>query len=469
MDFQTGIVFIEGLPGAGKSFAAVEELVRQIVKNKRQVFTNLPMSDAVLRKYLRRTAGRDAFANLYVPLTETHWRRFLERAERVSNMQEQWSAELDDLGVKRRSSADFLKWYDEKTGDKAITRGKDANWIPTGAVVILDEAHKWCPQSGAHKDSTLLGYTSMHRHFYHLIYCVTQHPMNVAIEFRRMAKTYIRVDNAGSLPILGPITLNRLGLATNLARYCYYSPETYKLAADSGGVQGSPDRTRIVWFTLKRHIWKLYNSNVHAGMSRAEQRRLHERVLDEAGVELPKADKPRKKHRKRTTMVRRFAGLFRLACYGLVLFVTLILGVTIGRHTGESTSETPEQAGTPTEILTDATTTIPTLEYLSDQWARLDGERVDVGTTHRAHVLLSVSRDDGYAVVVPVDGDGDAWLLVPGREPESLGAADQLLARFRDEARRRFAEGGIAGPEQRATTESGSVDPGQRRETSPAP
>lgn len=462
MDFETGIVFIEGLPGAGKSFAAVEELVRQIVKNKRQVYTNLPMNDAVLRKYLKRTSGKDAFANLYVPLTEKHWRRFLERADRVARLQEEWAAELDDLGVKRRSSADFLKWYDEKTGDVAITRGKDANWIPTGAVIILDEAHKWAPQSGASKDSTLLGYTSMHRHFYHLIYCVTQHPMNVAIEFRRMAKTYIRVDNAGSLPILGPITLNRLGLATNLARYCYYSPESYKIAADSGGVQGSPDRTRVVWFSLKPHIWKLYNSNVHAGMSRAEQRRLHERVLDEAGVELPKADKPRKRLRKRSTLVGRFWKLFRVTAYAMFVFVALILGVSIGRHSGSPSSATPEGTGPILEAVSNEPSSIPTLGYLSDTWARLDGERVEVGTTHGAHVLLSVSRDDGYAVLVPLDGVADdAWLLVPGREPESLGPAHQLLARFRDEARRRLAETDARfAVDDGAAPESRRLDPG---------
>ncbi len=431
---ETGIVFIEGLPGSGKSFAAVEELVRVILEDKRQVYTNLPIKDRVLRKYLTRKAGEDAYANLYVPLSREHWDAFLERAQRVSDTREQWSAELDALGVKHRSDADFLKWYEDKTGDKPISRGKGANWIPTGAEIILDEAHKWAPQTGAQRNTSLLGYTSMHRHFYHRIICITQNPMNVAIEFRRMAKTYIRVDNFGSLPIIGPITLNWLGLGGNFARYCYYSPESYKNAADTGGVMGRPDRTRITWFRLRRHIWKLYNSNVHAGTSERQQRKLSEKIRHEAGVDLPENTKPEPRRLKRRP-VRAAARVVFTA--GLV-FVALISGVAIGRDSSNVPVSTPEEPGNEGGS-TDALDSPPVLTNLGDTWARLDGKRVQLSSSIGSWLLFAISRDDAYAVVLPRDATSrDAWLLVPGRDPESLGPADRLLAQLRDEARRKF-------------------------------
>lgn len=438
---KTGVIFIEGKPGSGKSFKGTQELIREIVRNKRPVYSNLPLRDRPLKRYLTRRAGRDAYYKLWQPLTEEHFHRFTERAVRMDKIFSQWKHELREKGVKRSKRAEFDEWYAEHhPEDPAITSGPDANWIPEGAVLILDEVHLWTPQTGTQKNKDLLGYASMHRHHHHLVYLLTQDAMQASKEWRDQAIQYIRVDDASSIPILGPVSFATLGLRNKLARYAYYSPENYAQSKATGRKQGKADRVEICVLPFYPHIFHCYDSFGRTGVNQKDLRKQLAARAAEAGLEAPPYKQARRRKFRLRTWFFRGVKLMLLVMGSSLVFIA-------GRASVALTTAPPaEPSGTDQAAPEKTQRTLPAmrLEYLADSWARIDGRAVEVGASYDAdHLLWYINRADGYAVLVPRDTTGDpAWLLVPGRAAESLGPADRFLARIRDELGGRTADVG---------------------------
>ncbi|MFI4881816.1 MAG: zonular occludens toxin domain-containing protein, partial [Phycisphaerales bacterium JB064] len=431
---ETGIKFIEGIPGSGKSWAAVEILLDQIVNHRRQVFTNLPMREATLRRYLRRKTPRrsENYANLYNHLSQRHMQRFMERAGRLAKAEETWRELAAELRIKNPATADFQSWYNEQhPDDKPILSGPNANWLPTGAVLIIDEARRWFPMSGAKREASIEDYASMHRHHFHLVYLIAQDCMQVSLSFREKANEFIRVDSASAEPLIGPLTLRHLRIDAGFARYVHYTKEGWEAARQTGGMVGNSFKTRLVWFRSKPHIFTLYNSHTQSGVTPRAAERLAERVAKEAGVEPPIVVKSRKRRVKPAQRARRMRR--RAIRYGLVPTVGFAAFVA-GKYMTLVAPQQPEQQG---GEVAELPTPPPAINYVGRDFVRFGEDRYAIGESVGAFVVLSVSHGDGYAVLLPRDATGDpAWLCVPGKPHESLGPADQLLARIRDQARR---------------------------------
>lgn len=434
---DTGIHFIEGIPGSGKSWAAMELLLKQIVEHRRPVYTNLPVREANLRRWLRRKTPRKSenYANLYRNLSQRHMRAFMERASRVAKAEEEWREMAAAIGIKNPSGQDFTKWYDDHhPEDKAIIEGLDANWLPVGAVLIIDEARKWFPMSGAKRDPHVEDYASMHRHHHHLVYLIAQDCMQVALSFREKSATIMRVDNASSEKLIGPLSLAKLGLDVGMARYVTYTYDGWKAARETGGTVGNVISTRIVRFKDKPHIHTLYNSHTQAGVSARSADRLAEHVAKQAGVEPPPVHRKRRKKRVKSWQKakRHRRRVFKYGVPVALMAMTFVVARFGKRVVPESVSEAIEVATRTYELKPP-----PAIETVGREHVRIGATRYGIGDSVGPYVVFSIAQDDGYAVLLPRDDTRErAWLCVPGKEHESLGNADDLLVRLRDEARR---------------------------------
>ncbi|MCG3178069.1 MAG: hypothetical protein BIFFINMI_00392 [Phycisphaerae bacterium] len=199
----SGIIIVHGQPGAGKSYWAVSEIIDMILLHGRPVWTNLPLKLRTFQAYLK-LKGRSADWARYIRiLTVDHFTAFVKRLERIDKLTQR-------ILKKRLGGGDVTKVEEEllrgarATAVRIIDRndppqitGSKANHIPGGAVLVIDELHKWYPgyrvAGGRAGDEPpeVLAYTSMHRHLMHRIYCLTQDAKNVSLSFRSMAMEYI--------------------------------------------------------------------------------------------------------------------------------------------------------------------------------------------------------------------------------------------------------------------------------------
>ena len=454
MSLRHGVILIEGKPGSGKSFKGMEEMLIQMVRNKRPVYSNLPVRDRPLKKYLTRKVGTDAFDKLWTPLTEAHFHAYCERANRIDQEFNKWKEHCRELGQTNHSFYRFEKWYTEThPEDPFITKGENANWIVSGAVLILDEVHQWTPQAGTQKNPHLQAYASMHRHHHHLVYLLTQDAMQVAIEWRRQCIEVIRVDDASSFRLWGPISMARLGMRNKLARYAHFSWEKYQIAKSTNGQQVQADRCEMRWLPWNSHIFHLYDSYGRTGISRSAQNKRLAEAAEAIGVAPPKTtDVVHKKVRPK---------VFRRWLFWVVVRRTLTACVfAFGLLVGWALSPAPESADP--EVLV-AEQDVPVQEVepgmattIGEDWVRIDGERVYVGNSYnRDYILWHVDRQNSFGVLVHRDV-GPAWLLVPGRPAESIGSTNSLMARFRSEVGGRTDPAGPDAPSTLGGADSAS-------------
>ncbi len=213
---KTGIFVVFGIPGSGKSYALVRNLLDEVASTYRPVYTNLHLKFGPIRAFLYRhfrykrykSKGESrVLANLIRPLTRDHFDRFCKRLAWIDAEAERIK-DSGDLGEDAGSFSDKPSFVDTEARRLAMARadsvlgptiitGKGANWIPPKAILYLDELHKWYgnAQIAGKEPLEILAYTSMHRHMQHLVYVISQRAMNISISFRAMAKEFWKTDN----------------------------------------------------------------------------------------------------------------------------------------------------------------------------------------------------------------------------------------------------------------------------------
>lgn len=417
---QTGIEFVKGLPGGGKSYYAVSRLLRVILWQRRPIYTNLPIKYRVLRRYLIRKGGRK-LARYINPVTKEHLDAFFHRAALLGKWRDEGGTE-----------ADFIAQH----GPHVIS-GKSANWIPYGAVIIIDEAHRWYPQRDQKTESkAIMDYLTMHRHFLHWWWFLTQHPMNVSLTFRRLADTYIECTDKSRLPFL-------FGLKLPIKAFCY---EEYPgCLVDDGRPQGVVKPIRV-WTEIpalsRGLVWRLYSSHVHAGSYRRLANALEEsrRAVEGEEYEPPKAEK------QRDGIIKRIKSkLARFARWAVILggvYLVFLLVVNLGGKSGapeepERSDNGPVAVSTITKPVEDKPKpepkepeSTPVLEGVGKGFVVIDGQVIRLGEFWKGLMLGATENEQGIAVFAGRSGVGLVWyvggtpqLRVPSIS-ESRGAAD---------------------------------------------
>lgn len=427
---ETGIHIVEGIPGSGKSFYLVREVARIVCEERRPVYTNLPLVWPVFRAYLVRR-GRDArCANLVQELTEEHFRRFCARqAERARFMAEQ--KKLRKAGQRGLRGEELEAAWVARAGEdvtvQALDRegepvGPPANWIPGGAVVVIDEVQEWFPQQTQRgQDLLVQGYTTKHRHHQHLVMVASQDRMQVAIAFRRNCSKFVVVRNKGEDKLAWGIRFRHLGLrAIGLAAYTGDQVNARSLD-DVTPVMNAVFVTSLPWHQV---VFKLYRSFTHRGSVSKIRRDLERSRADAGLLERVGGDHSEEVRgvRKVTYQVGRWV-LRTLARWTLRAAVLGVVGYgayAVGR--GDRTG-----AGAVEEVASVQKEPGAWGEFVGcgEGWARIGGRRVAVRESlPNGAVVLGVSRRERVCVL---GWSGSVYVWRVGEpSPRRVGAADEV-------------------------------------------
>ena len=260
INIKTGIEIWDGLPGSGKSYSSVDELIKIIINERRPVYTNLPLKIKVIRKYLAVKAKSKTAADYVQHLSRDHFERFIERNRIWTEFSEIMKAQGYGHGYTHRM-------FEQEYG-AGIISGENADWIPTGSVLILDEFHRWADQRMQKaEDPAFLLYATMHRHHMHRIIIATQDAMQVSITWRRNSDQIVHHTDKRKLPFMFGLKLPIPAFARE------YWPKEYLDGKDRQGQK--PTKTEVLIPSLTDGmIWRFYDSFTHMGGARRLTRTL---------------------------------------------------------------------------------------------------------------------------------------------------------------------------------------------------
>lgn len=426
----TGVEVITGIPGAGKSFVAVDELLRTILEDRRPVFTNLPMVFPVLRRWLEQRGGKP-LAGLIYELDEEHFRAFLVR---VTAYQKERNAAK--VHAKRAggvfNAGKFERDFCERHGPHILRRDPASddtpNWILPTALTIVDEVHHWFSAKGTAAEkrepepAELLSYITMLRHHCHRLLVLSQDKMQFTHTIRRLAKLEWRVSSQGEYKLAWGIKFKHLGIGG--IRLEKWLPD-----ADTSNVPELrvPRSVAIIFHSAPWHRWKfrLYESYTHAGSPRRMLRMLQE-SRNAAGLsdggrlehELVR-DKVRRARKAQESHMSR-----RLVRYGRRLIILGVIGgaFAIGRAFSPASERLAAATATHTPLVWS-----PVDAYARD-YVRIGTDRVRVLETHTNGTLVGVDARLRRAFWVR---DGELWVQQHGASAVSAGDPGELLRRIR--------------------------------------
>ena len=292
---STGVTMWEGLPGSGKSYGVTEAIVGMVRRNRRPIYTNVPLKFRSLRKYLKKVGGA-ASADYVTKLSREHFSAFLFRFAELAEYCEKQQAVgvarkhaerdwLDRVGPHvprpmgraawdRYRTASGVSEADASAEWVGLAKSADGtqllpNWIDYGSVIVVDEVHKWFDQrkqgdkpAPGEKKPPLLDVLSMHRHGLYRIEAMSQDVMQVDIAFRRQCANYVRCADLRQLPFLWGI---RFPLPS--FRYQLIPAAALESAADRAGAKPIRTWTRHPWAN-GGYLWRLYDSFTHCGSQR---------------------------------------------------------------------------------------------------------------------------------------------------------------------------------------------------------
>lgn len=390
---ETGIVFIDGRPGSGKSYYAVLQLLEAITVHRRPVYTNLPLKWRVVRCYLR-THGGPNLARLVRPLERSHLDAFFKRAslrqrhieavehERAAIAVELCTASPDRSDVLSRRLVELQpgaveRSFVEKHGPDVFD-GPAANAIPPYSVVILDEAQHWYPGGGINgkgknESPELMTYMTMHRHYGHLWYVLTQKPSNVTHTIRSLATKLIKVRDAARDKITFGLSMGSFGVRA--FGYAVYAPDP---SAENVADNTEPLSQGLLfpWMPSKRWVFRLYRSFTHAGSPRA-QRRLLQRARISSGLTADGADPQAMKPIPKSVSGKLF---------GAATFVAGVL-VTASVMSSEVREPLPS-TWSPNE----------TVSSISTSAVRVGSRSLRLGASYDGYALVAIDPGRSYAI-----------------------------------------------------------------------
>jgi hypothetical protein len=447
--YNYGLEIIEGLMGAGKSYYAVRRICKLIETERRPVYTNLPLKWPVIRAYLR-VKGGEELANLIRPLSKGHWFRFLRRqymhAQFREKIAKQSPEHIDDRVIHAISEAtqrpihkirqqpklyDSQLWaaFDAIYG-KGHIDGPDADSIPVGATIVIDEVQHWHPmikQTGdIEKREQLQAYLTMCRHHLHWIWVITQDRTCIDILLRNLASSVWRVWNRGEDRLAWGIRFKHLGLVG--MGYQRYTKDQLE-GRNPEDIKPSESFTILTQLPRNKVYFRLYSSFTNIGSKRQIQKVIRRARVD-AGLDEDGTTQHEKQQREHQAMkhTRKPSILRRIARRTVQLCVLLIVG-TLAYAIGQSKAPEPI-----VEITQDEQTiepyNWPTFNGIAGNRPIFDSIPATVGDTVGDRGKLAYYNPDRRSAVLTAD-DG-YWLWNYGEPtPSLIGAIDVVQAAYR--------------------------------------
>ena len=453
---KTGVEFICGLPGAGKSYMVVSRLIQSAIRERRPVYTNLPLKWRSIRKYIAIVGGDSRLVNYIEPLTRDHMHRAMLRAVEfvewrevrkaagLSSTDEDFfsSPKLETAGIDSDGVAMI------ETRGPHITSGPNANWIPENALVVVDEAHYWFPTKwdgyNGLKDEPgqYMKYASMHRHFLHWIWLITQEQMNVALSWRRFAGAYVFAADKSKLNFIFTFKLP-------LKIFGFASFPGLFFSDGRMDPRAKPDKewTLIPAIDGKTNF-RLYSSHTHAGSARSLRRKLANVRAKLDGEPQPERDKALAEAAARNKRVNKIVAavfavlaLLALAVYGMgrkheetdknVVLADLNQKLEKEREElKKSKAAATQPSGKGGAAAAVAVPAVPKLTAIGPAFVMVRNQRVPLGGRFEGMVLLEVdikNRDStwigpacrmGWAL----GGEPRVLYWLPGGQPDASGA-----------------------------------------------
>lgn len=267
-----GVEMIEGVPGSGKSYMMTRRAVRVAVRERRPVYTNLPLRLNAVRAFLKLRGARDC-GKLFFSIDKPHFMRFLHRLDAYTTFARKHRAKCP-RATQAEVEAAFCTLHgphrhegraDEVLDEEGVPESERPNWILRGSVIFLDEVHEWFDQRDQTKneDPLLALYTRRLRHCLHQLVVASQHPMQVSLTFRRLCDVWWVVRNRGEDKVAWGVRFKHVGLmGLGYERW-------NRLQREEPGKY--PEATPLEAFTVfpqlpnERVYFRLYNSFTHAG------------------------------------------------------------------------------------------------------------------------------------------------------------------------------------------------------------
>lgn len=458
----TGIYGIVGAPGAGKSFKAVREIVHSVCTDGRPVYTNVPIRPKKMRAFIYRKLpksikghrARRRRTNLVKPMSQRHFRAFCHRLARIDEASE---LVLDEMGLDRQELGDLAEFQQTEARNEAMKRvaekygppqitGRDANWIPPGSVLFLDELHKWFP-SRNYKDEPkeILDFTSMHRHMQLKVFVMSQRWMNVSLSFRSMAREVWYCMNYAKQPILGFFRLHKW---FNVFRYVHYNAENIEERTGLPGIGAKPVWSEMVCPELSGGVeFDLYKSYSHAGtleQQQAEIRAVTAAMIGEDTEEATDTQQENTAMPKRQTLGKR---INKWATIAGVIGIAFIAGrwLSSGGDESEADAEPVAQVETisadtdeqPIEVIEPVEVAPPWTAYrisgVHPNGVIINGTNINQGGTLHDLLLVSVDASAGDSAWLAKDGTSYrgrvGGVLAPGLLPPKIRQQLTELAR----------------------------------------
>lgn len=251
--------------GSGKSFFGTRKVIEIIEQHERPVFTNLPIRWKVIKRYLANRRGHE-YSNLIYPLTQSHFRRYIDRQHRFA--EDRTAAKLQcDLTGQRFNQDRFEQQWFKDNGPHIVQGDQDndiANWIYDGAYIIIDEAHHWFPMSSQKADTDLQKYLTMLRHHGHQAWFMTQQEMQLNIAARRLLTFVWLVERMDDYRLAWGIRFKHFGLKA--IGYKKFTADQWdgKSREDAQGMSPIDRDTVILNMPWERWTFRLYDSFAHA-------------------------------------------------------------------------------------------------------------------------------------------------------------------------------------------------------------
>jgi hypothetical protein len=449
--YSYGLEIIEGLMGAGKSYYAVRRICQVIEETRRPVYTNLPLKWPVIRAYLRKRGGEE-LANLIRPLTKEHWFRFLRRQHMHAQFRESITRKRPDeldpriiqaihesTGKPVDKILDQEKIYDSQlwAAFHAVygpdtTKGVQADSIPVGSLIVIDEVQHWHPmikQTGdIDKREQLQAYLTMCRHHLHWVWVITQDRTRIDILFRNLAASVWRVWNRGEDRLVWGLRFKHLGLVG--MGYQRFTKDQLE-GRNPEDVNPSESFTILTQLPRNKVYFRLYSSFTNIGSKRQILRVIRRmRVdagLDESGTTQQEKQLREDQHMKRTQRPSIIKRLFRRTVQLVTLTIVATLAYAIG------------QASTPPAQLVENTTDEPAPEIEPYNWPSFNGvagsrpifdsQPTTIGDRVGSRAELVFYNPSLRACVLTTD---DAyWLWNYGEElPTLVGPIDSVEAAY---------------------------------------
>ena len=449
--YNYGLEIIEGLMGAGKSYYAVRRICDLIEETRRPVYTNLPLKWPVIRAYLRKRGGEE-LANLIRPLSKGHWFRFLRRQHMHAQFREKISKQLprdiDDrilVAINEASGKPIEKireqpklydsqlWaaFDNIYG-KGREEGNEADAIPVGAVIVIDEVQHWHPmikQTGDQdKREQLQAYLTMCRHHLHWVWVITQDRTRIDILFRNLAASVWRVWNRGEDRLAWGIRFKHLGLVG--MGYQRYTKDQLE-GRNPEDVKASESFTILTQLPRNKVYFRLYSSFTNIGSKRQIQKVIRNARV-QAGLDADGTTQHEKERRQQQAMkhTQKPGIIKRITRRGIqlaVLTIVATLAYGIGTGTAQETTIVETAENEQAQIKPH---NWPKFNGVAGKRPIFNSQPASVGETVGDRGTLVYYNPDRRAAVITAD-DG-YWLWNYGEtQPALVGPVEVVQAAYR--------------------------------------